>query len=119
MTKRVLIADDHRLVREKVRNLLSTCNDIEICGEAANGVDAVEMAQKLRPDVVVLDLSMPKMNGFAVATALLDEQPNVRVILLSEYKDAISDEQLRTAGIAVCLSKSEAWERLVEEVQQS
>ena len=118
MPKRILIADDHFLVRGLMKSVFAECTWAEVCGEAADGCDAVEKARLLRPDVVVLDLCMPGMNGFAVADAIHEASPKTPVILFSEYKDAISPERAKIAGLAALCAKSEGLEQLVREVQR-
>lgn len=118
MPKRILIVDDHFLVRGLVKQVFADCAWAEICGESGNGIDAVEKALQLRPDVVVCDLSLPGMNGFAVADAIHQASPKTPVILFSEYKDAISPERAKIAGLAALCAKSEGLERLVREVQR-
>ena len=84
---RVLIADDHALVREGVRHVLESARGLEIVGEAGNGVETVQMAIDLSPDVLVLDLSMPGMTGLEVLEQLKRVAPDVRVLVLSIHDD--------------------------------
>ena len=118
MAKRILIADDHSSVRGLVKSVFEECAWAEVCGEAADGLDAVEKARLLRPDVVVVDLRMPGMNGFAVADAIHEASPKTAVILFSEYGNVISPERARIARLAAILSKSEGLEQLVREVRR-
>jgi DNA-binding NarL/FixJ family response regulator len=67
---RVLIADDHRIIRRSISSLLQSRTDIQVCGEAANGEEAVSQAQLLKPDLLILDISLPDSNGLEVATAI-------------------------------------------------
>jgi DNA-binding NarL/FixJ family response regulator len=80
---RVLIADDHTVVREGVRQVLLSDTGFEVVGEAANGADAVELTARLRPDVVVLDLSMPELSGLEAAARIRSADPNARILVLS------------------------------------
>jgi NarL family two-component system response regulator LiaR len=82
---RVLLADDHAVLREGLHNLLSLQEDIEVVGEAENGQQAVEMAKQLRPDVIVMDIAMPVMDGLEATRALKQENPDVRVLILSQH----------------------------------
>ena len=82
-TIRVLIADDHAVVREGIRHVLGQDDGFAIVGEAANGAEAVELAERLGPDVVVLDLSMPGMSGLEAAARIRAESPGTRVLVLS------------------------------------
>lgn len=85
---KVLIVDDHTLMRSGLRLMLSAQEDIEVVGEAADGNGGIAMAQKMRPDVVLLDISMPGMNGLECLNALLANQPDLKVILLTMHEDA-------------------------------
>lgn len=80
---RVVVADDHAIVREGVHQLLSQQPDIEVVGEASDGVQALDLARKLKPDVVVMDIGMPGMNGLEATRALKAEQPQTRVLVLT------------------------------------
>jgi NarL family two-component system response regulator LiaR len=84
---RVLIADDHPLVRNGVRLLLDTVEDMTLVGEAANGREALELARELHPDVVLLDLVMPQMDGLEVLRRIREELPEVRVLVVTSFAD--------------------------------
>lgn len=84
---RVLIADDHAVVREGIRHVLGSAPDFEIVGEAASGAEAVRVAQQARPDVVVLDISMPDGTGFEILAKLRQALPDARVLILSIHDD--------------------------------
>ncbi len=102
----VLLADDHTVVREGLRLLLEIEGDFEIVGEAANGLQAVEMALKLRPDVAVLDLAMPQLNGLEAARRIIRETtPPQKVLILSAHGDDAYVEQVAALGVAGYLVK--------------
>ena len=82
---RVLIADDHPLVREGLRSYLATVDGIEIVGEAADGEEAVSLARELTPDVVLMDMAMPKLDGIEATRAILEAMPSTRVIALTSF----------------------------------
>jgi DNA-binding NarL/FixJ family response regulator len=82
---RVLIVDDHPLMRQAVVAVLSTANDMEVVGEAGDGDEALELASRLRPDVVLLDIRLPGKDGIQVARALCRDLPEARVIMLTSY----------------------------------
>jgi NarL family two-component system response regulator LiaR len=84
---RVLIADDHPLVRNGVRLLLDTVEDIALVGEAANGREALDLARSLRPDILLLDLVMPQMDGLEVLKRIKEELPDVRVLVVTSFAD--------------------------------
>ncbi|MEU8900782.1 response regulator transcription factor [Nocardia sp. NPDC048505] len=87
MTVRVLIVDDQQLVRAGLRMLCETAGDLEVVGEAANGGDAVRLAEQVRPDVVLMDLRMPGMDGIRSTTAILAARPATRVLVLTTFDD--------------------------------
>jgi DNA-binding NarL/FixJ family response regulator len=83
----VLVADDHAIVREGVRRLLEAEDDIKVCGEAADGREVLEQVEKERPDVVILDITMPRLGGLETLERLRSKQPNLKVILFSVHGD--------------------------------
>jgi DNA-binding NarL/FixJ family response regulator len=107
MTKTVLVADDNKIIRREICNALTRELEFEVCGEAHHGLDAIEKAEILNPDLIILDLSMPVMNGIDAAKALKARMPSVPIIMFTSYGDAFVNEQLRLAGVAEVVSKSE------------
>jgi two-component system, NarL family, nitrate/nitrite response regulator NarL len=107
MVKSVLIADDNALIRQGLCELFSREPDFEVCGEAENGREAIEEAQELRPDLILLDLSMPVMNGLDAARALTRLMPEVPVIMYSAFSDSFTQREARSAGVSALVSKSE------------
>jgi DNA-binding NarL/FixJ family response regulator len=107
MAKTILIADDNDVVRRAVCEVFTRESDFEVCGEAHDGYEAIEKAQRLHPDLIILDLSMPGMNGLEAARALRDLVPPVPIILFTLYDDGFVEESARSAGVAEVVSKSE------------
>jgi len=107
MVKSVLIADDNALIRQGLCELFSREADFEICGEAENGREAIEEAQEVHPDLILLDLSMPVMNGLDAARALKRVMPEVPIIMYSAYGDSFTQREARSAGVSALVSKSE------------
>jgi DNA-binding NarL/FixJ family response regulator len=107
LTKSVLIVDDNAFIRRALCQIFTSEADFDVCGEAENGRQAIEKAQELQPDVIVMDLSMPVMNGIEAASALKGLMPTVPLIIFSEYSDVFSEAEARSAGVSALVSKSE------------
>ncbi len=107
MAKAVLVVDDNALIRQALCELFKREADFEVCGEAENGREAIEKAQQLHPDLIVMDLSMPVMNGIEAARVLKSLMPTVPLIIFSEYSDVFSEKEARSAGVSALVSKSE------------
>jgi two-component system, chemotaxis family, chemotaxis protein CheY len=105
--KCVLIVDDNASIRQALRGLFEGEADFEVCGEAENGKVAIEKARELHPDLIVLDLSMPVMNGFDAARVLKRVMPTVPLILYSAFGDEFAEKQARLIGVSEVVSKSE------------
>jgi signal transduction histidine kinase/ActR/RegA family two-component response regulator len=105
---RVLFADDHKVIRQGLVAMLQGQQDIQVVGEAANGLEAVELARSLRPDVVVMDVSMPEMDGVEATRRIKAEQPAVRVIGLSMLEEEEIAERMRQAGAEAFINKAES-----------
>ena len=101
----VLLAEDHLIVREGFRGLLKGEHDIEIVGEAETGRQAVQLAKKLRPAVVVMDIAMPQLNGLEAARQIMEALPATRIIILSAHSDDAYVEQATAAGAVGYLIK--------------
>jgi DNA-binding NarL/FixJ family response regulator len=95
----VLLAEDHTIVREGLRTLLEAERDIKVVGEAATGRQAVALAKKLRPAVVVMDIAMPLLNGLEATRQILKAVPSAKVLILSAHSDDAYVEQVIAAGI--------------------
>lgn len=116
-TIRVLLADDHPLVREGLRSCLSAAPGIEIVGEAADGCEAVERVRTLAPDLVLLDLNMPRVGGLAAATAILREHPHVRVLVLSVHHQLEYSVEIILSGAHGHVSKDAAPAELIRAIE--
>jgi two-component system response regulator NreC len=95
---RILLADDHAVVRQGFRLILSKEPDMEIVGEAGNGREAIELAERLQPDVVVMDVAMPELNGIEATRRLGASAPRARVLALSMHKDSVYVREILRAG---------------------
>ena len=102
---RVIIADDHHLVRQGLRALLEISREVEVIGEAATGYEAVELVEKLQPDVVVMDLSMPRLDGVQAATRILELKSRTEVVIVSMHADTAIVQNLVRRGVKGYLLK--------------
>ena len=107
MAKTILVVDDSAYVRQALCELFQREADFEICGEAENGKEAIAKALELHPDLIVLDLSMPIMNGLDAARELKQLMPTVPLIMYSSFGDAFAEQQARVIGISEVVSKSQ------------
>ncbi|MBI4277283.1 MAG: response regulator transcription factor [Armatimonadetes bacterium] len=114
---RVLLADDHTVVREGVRVILTAQPDIEVVGEAATGREAVDLSRRLKPDVVVMDVSMPDLNGIEATRVIKQEMPEINVLGLTMHEDEAYVFQLLKAGASGYVLKRAAAHDLVEGVR--
>jgi len=113
----VLIADDNVAIRQGLRDLFQCQGDFDVCGEAENGREAVEKAQQLHPDLILLDLSMPVRNGLEAAGILKKIMSNVPVIIYSAHQDPMSKNEADSAGIWAWISKSDHVSVLLKEAR--
>jgi len=114
----VLLAEDHMIVREGLRALLNSEKDIEVVGEAENGHQAVELARKLCPAVVVMDIAMPLLNGLEATRQILRATPTIKVLILSAHSDDAYVEHVMTLGASGYLVKQTAAEVLPKAIRE-
>lgn len=117
MPKRILIVEDEVSVRTAIRTFLEHHSRFEVCGEAANGVEALEKAAALRPDLIVLDLSMPVMNGVEVASLLRAKMPLTPVVVYTMFDDVLGKSLTATLGIAAIVSKPDGLAKLLARIE--
>ena len=95
---RILLADDHAILRQGLRLILSAHADLEVVGEAGNGNEAVELAGKLHPDIVVMDVAMPELNGIEATKRMIQAEPRLKVLVLSMHKEGVYVREILRAG---------------------
>ncbi|MGB2671988.1 MAG: response regulator [Candidatus Acidiferrum sp.] len=118
LRKRILIADDHEMLRRGVRNTLQTELDLEICGEAVDGQDAVEKVKALRPDLVILDINMPALNGLVALRQILRFRPQTKVLVFSVHDSDQTVKEVHAAGAHGFISKGKDSQDLLRVVRE-
>ena len=116
-TIRVLLADDHPILRDGLATVLDEEPDIEVVGQAGDGQEAVELARKLHPDVVIMDITMPRLNGIEATQRIVEEFPSIRVIGLSTHKAADVATVMADAGAVGFVAKGEPAEVLLDAIR--
>jgi len=117
MCVRIVLADDHEVVRQGVRRYLETQPSLEICGEASNGQEAVEKTLSLKPDLVILDLSMPVMNGVEATRQIRQLLPSAKIIVFSMHDFTQLADTVKQAGADAYVSKSSQVDKLYEAIR--
>ena len=118
MTVRVGIADDQPLIRTGLRAMIEHTDDLELIGEAEDGDQAIDLARRHRPDVVLMDIRMPRMDGITAAREIKAQHPHVKIIGLSEYAEGYQAHAMELAGAAGTYLKSAATEKLYEIIKR-
>ena len=114
MPKSILIVDDSDTVRRVTRLFLESQLGLEVCGEAVDGVDAIEKAKELKPDLILLDLAMPRLNGVEAAMVLKAMMPRVPIVIFTLYKESLGNALTSAIGIDAVLSKPDGGWKLVD-----
>ncbi len=118
MTKRILVVDDSAPVRGLVCKFIESRSGYKICGEACDGVEGVEKGLELKPDLIVLDYLMPRINGLQAAMILHETAPGTPIILYTLYKEEIPIGTAQAAGVASIISKGDSLATLADEIQR-
>src|ERR1700687_1498496 len=118
MTKRVLIVDDRSTIRSIFSKILSQRPDLEVCGEAEDGLEAIQKAKSLKPDLVLLDVSMPMMSGIEVASVLRKFFPSMAIILVTMHGEKIGKALASAVGVDAVLAKQDGMTGLLEAVDK-
>lgn len=113
---RVLLADDHMVVRMGIASLLSFANGIEVIGEVDNGLDAVKLAHELKPDVVLMDLQMPELNGVEATARIHADDPGAKILILTSFGTSAELKRAMDAGASGALVKSSSRTEIVDAI---
>lgn len=116
---RVLITDDHLLVRQGIRALLEVCDDIEVVGEAENGKQAIQMCSEVNPDIILMDLIMPEVGGVAATEKILEDWPNIKIVVLTSFVDRKLIEESLKAGAIGYVLKNVSGDELVSIIRNA
>ena len=114
----ILLVDDSDFERVIIRSAVEGLTNFQVCGEASNGAEGIKMATELKPDLVIMDLAMPLMNGLEAASVLKNAMPRIPIVLLTLYADQIHGPRSSAFGVSVVLSKFEGLAPLLQCVQR-
>ena len=114
---RVLLVDDHTLLRQGLLSIVSAYEHLEVIGEASDGVEAVELSQRLCPDVIVMDINMPRMDGIEATKRIKANQPEIIIIGLSVNQSSDIAERMKAAGVTLYLTKESAADALCQAIE--
>ncbi len=117
MSIKILLADDHQITRQGLKALLEKQSDMEVIGEAEQGREAVSLARQLSPQIVIMDVSMPDLNGMEAAKQISNERPDIKIIALSMHSDSLFVTEMLKSGAAGYLLKDCAFEELVQAIR--
>jgi len=106
VTKSIMIVDDSEMIRKQLRYYFENQSEFKICGEAVDGVDALERAPELNPDLIILDLAMPRLNGLQTARKLRAYSPLLAIILFTGHADLLQPKEVATSGVNAVVPKS-------------
>lgn len=110
---RILIADDNALVRRGIAAILATVENYFVCGEAADGAEAILKGQELRPDLILVDISMPGISGWETAILLRQKVPNAKIVIISQNDAAVLEVRAEEAGVHGCVDKGQLNSKLL------
>jgi two-component system, NarL family, response regulator NreC len=114
---KILLADDHTIVRQGLKLIISSHADLQVIGEAANGREVLELAEKLKPDVILMDVAMPELNGIEATRRLRDVSPRTKVLVLSMHKEAVYVREILKAGARGYILKDAIDTELISAIQ--
>jgi len=115
---RVLIVDDLEHVRQGLRTVLELIDDLEVVGEAGTGLEAIQLTEQLAPDVVLMDLEMPELDGLEATQRLKDRHPGISVVMITLYDDPSNRERARQVGVDAFLRKGASFDQMLAAIRQ-
>ena len=116
---KIIIADDHQIVRMGLASIFGKESDISVIGEARNGIEAVSLAKELKPDIILMDLMMPKKNGVQATLEILAENPDAKILILTTFGTADEVRQALDAGVAGVIVKDTLHEQLIAAIRNT
>ena len=117
MSIRILLVDDHQILRDGLRLLIEQHDDMQVVGEAEDGLSAIRLAGKLTPDVILMDITLPAVNGIDATQEILKSHPNLRIIALSMHSDRRMVARILSVGAVGYLLKESAFEELIQAIR--
>ena len=114
---KILLADDHTLVREGIVAFLKLCDDIEVVGEASDGLEAIKAANSLRPDIIIMDINMPKLGGLEATVEIKKMDPGIKILVLTQYDDKEYISRFLKAGVSGYLLKKAVGNELITAIR--
>jgi DNA-binding NarL/FixJ family response regulator len=108
-TKCILIVDDNAIIRRSLRRILESVDGWQVCDEAVDGQDGIEMAKELTPDLIIVDLSMPRLNGLEAARALSKTMPELPLLMFSTHMDHLAQKEAIATGVSAVLPRRATW----------
>jgi len=117
MTIRIALCDDHQLIREGLRSLLERQPDMSVVGEGINGLDAIRLARDKKPDIMILDIGMPELNGIAAARRIIEDFKNIKILALSMHSDHHFVTEMLEAGASGYMLKDSAFTELTSAIR--
>ena len=118
MSISILLVEDHKIVREGTRQLLEQSPDMKVAGEAADGLEAIRLAEEIRPDIIIMDVRLPRLNGIEATRTITGRFPEIKVLILSAYEDDSYVFPLLEAGASGYLLKTTSGSELAEAIRQ-
>lgn len=120
MLSRILIADDHAILRRALKIALEAHRGWQVCGEATNGLEAVEKAAELKPDLIILDLAMPKMDGLQAASEIFSASPDLPILIYTNYAFSLEAKlEARKRGVRQIINKAASLDQLLSTVEMA